>query len=100
MSTLTEAPPSETGATQASTSHSDKQDRKTRAEKALKEREEQAKAQKSRVEHDIGRSKAALDSAEAGVDLMSFYVDAVRDPLVSSVFWPVVLSSLTLHILL
>lgn len=57
-------------------------DRKARAERALRERETQARQERSRVEKDIGRSKAALDSAEAEGDLMGFYVDAVRDPLV------------------
>ncbi|KAF8305066.1 hypothetical protein DL93DRAFT_2183387 [Clavulina sp. PMI_390] len=55
-------------------------DRKARAEKALREREEQARLAKGKMENDIGRSKAALNSAEAETDLMSFYVDSVREP--------------------
>lgn len=61
-------------------------DRKARAEKALRERETQAREERHRVDKDIGRSKAALDSAEAEGDLMGFYVDAVRDPVVRASF--------------
>lgn len=64
------------------TSGDQQADRKARAEKALREREAQAREERNRVEKDIGRSKAALDSAEAEGDLMGFYVDAVRDPVV------------------
>lgn len=59
-------------------------DRKLRAERALRERDEQAKTQKVRVENDIGRSKSALTHVEAETEMMSFFVDAVRDPAVSA----------------
>lgn len=58
-------------------------DRKFRAERALREREEQAKTQKTRVESDIEQSKSVLTSVEAETEMMSFFVDAVRDPAVS-----------------
>ena len=41
------------------------------------------RAERDAVEKDIGRSRQALGSAEAERDLMSFYVDAIRDPTVS-----------------
>jgi hypothetical protein len=59
-----------------------KDDRKLRAERALRDREEQTRAERGKIERDIGRSKAALGSVESEEDLMSFYVDCVRDPLV------------------
>lgn len=57
-------------------------DRKARTERALRERQEQARAQKGQVEHNIDRSKAALTSVEAETELSNFFVDAVRDPIV------------------
>lgn len=59
-----------------------KDDRKSRAERALREREGQMRAERGKVEREIELSKAALGSSEAELDLMNFYIDSVRDPLV------------------
>jgi transcription elongation regulator 1 len=59
-----------------------KTDRKERREKALRDRREQARLDRERIEEDIGRSKAVLTAAESETELMSFFVDAVREPTV------------------
>jgi hypothetical protein len=61
-----------------------KSDRNARIEKALRDREEHAKQDRERVKWDIGRSKAALTTTESETELMSFFVDAIREPTVCS----------------
>lgn len=58
-----------------------KSDRKTRTEKALRNREERANQDRERIQKDVGRSKAALTTAESETELMNFFVDAVREPV-------------------
>lgn len=60
------------------------EERKVRTERALQERKAQARTERDRVEKSVAKNKAALGTAEAEQDLMSFYVDSVRDPKVSS----------------
>ena len=59
------------------------EDRRSRAERALQERKEQARAERDRVQKGVEKNKAVFGTAEAEQDLMSLYVDSVRDPKVS-----------------
>ena len=59
-----------------------KSDRKARTVKALRDRELRAKQDRERIQQDIGRSKAVLTTAESETELMSLFVDAVREPTV------------------
>jgi|ERR1700733_830043 len=61
-----------------------KSDRGARTEKALRGRQEQAGLDRERIQKDIARSKAVLTTTESETELMSFFVDAVREPTVCS----------------
>jgi hypothetical protein len=60
----------------------DPSDRKARAQRGLKEREERVKVERLRIERDIGQSKVNLVGVEAEREFTSFLVDAVTDPTV------------------
>ncbi|KAF8325429.1 uncharacterized protein EI90DRAFT_3072830 [Cantharellus anzutake] len=78
------APPIDAATPQpASTPPQTKTDRKARAARALQERTEQARVERDRAERSIAKNKAALGTAEAEQELMSLYVDSIRDPKVS-----------------
>lgn len=71
-------------------------DRRARTEKALRDRREQARLDSERIQKDIGHSKAVLTTAESETELMSFFVDAVREPTVCFP-WQVVTSTVLTH---
>ncbi|KAI0750668.1 hypothetical protein C8Q80DRAFT_1100024 [Daedaleopsis nitida] len=56
---------------------------KERKERAVKEREEKVKAQRTKLEADIDRSKLSLNKEEGELEFRTMLTDAIRDPQVT-----------------
>ncbi|KAI9001432.1 hypothetical protein BD414DRAFT_452913 [Trametes punicea] len=65
--------------------------RKERTERAVREREEKVRAERSKVEAAIDRSKLGLTKEEGELDFRTLLTDAIRDPQVT---WETVLPQL------
>ncbi|KAJ7591081.1 Hsp90 protein-domain-containing protein [Mycena floridula] len=75
---VTEAP--ESSSTSLPKPTESKMDRK---ERAVREREEQVRAERQRLETDIGKSKSNLNRGEEESDFKTMLTDAIRDPQVT-----------------
>ncbi|KAF7352824.1 HSP90-domain-containing protein [Mycena venus] len=90
------APPEETPKSadmQVEDSYEEQQKkRRERAEQAVKEREEKVRAERGRVEAEIGRSRQIGDQEEGEMLFRSMLTDAIRDPQVT---WDAAVPSLS-----
>ncbi|OAX43511.1 HSP90-domain-containing protein [Rhizopogon vinicolor AM-OR11-026] len=69
----------ETGKTDGKSEDSELR-RKEKKEQALKEREEKVRAERNRMDAEIGRSKMNLNTEEGGREFLTLLTDAVREP--------------------